>query len=108
MMWCFKYLNICKTITVNIYSSTDPLSKANVLVEYLSTLFTSEDVASILTLEANFLPEIPEVLAQLLDNLKHNYNIIASFNLIDIHHISTQHIMEKLWGWCFHESCKHN
>ena len=55
---------------------TDSVSKANVLNEYFSSVFTNEDTTNIPTLEEDPLPEIspihicPEGVAQLLHNLK--------------------------------------
>ena len=40
---------------------TDPLSKANVLAEYFSSVFTQEDTGNIPDLEGNPLPEIPPI-----------------------------------------------
>ena len=55
---------------------TDSLSKANILNEYFSSVFTNEDITNIPTLEGNPFPEIspiyisPAGVAQLLHNLK--------------------------------------
>lgn len=55
---------------------TDPASKANVLGEYFSSVFTQEDTTDIPVLEGNPLPDIPPIeihsdgVTQLLHNLK--------------------------------------
>ena len=55
---------------------TDPLSKANALADYFSSVFTTEDTACVPDLEGDSLPEIPPIhihtagVAQLLLNLK--------------------------------------
>ena len=55
---------------------TDPLSKANALADYFSSVFTTKDTACVLDLEGDPLPEIPPIhihtagVAQLLLNLK--------------------------------------
>ncbi|XP_065901865.1 uncharacterized protein [Dysidea avara] len=55
---------------------TDSLSKANVLAEYFSSVFTQEDTTNVPVLEGNPLPEIPPIhihsdgVSQLLHTLK--------------------------------------
>ena len=55
---------------------TDPLSKANVLAKYFSSVFTKEDTSNLPDLEGNPRPEIPPIqiysdgVSQLLLNLK--------------------------------------
>ena len=61
-------------MTFDLY--TDPLSKANILAEHFSSVFTQEDTSTILELEGNPFPEISPIqvhldgISQLLHNLK--------------------------------------
>jgi len=73
-----KIRNKIVLVLAHLIIYTDPISKANVLAEYFSSVFTQEDTNNLPILEGNPLPEIPLIqihsdgVSQLLHNLKHH------------------------------------